>query len=272
MDALIKTGRVLFAMAMAFFGMQCLVFASGRAWPVPGPPWTQGHIVLAWLAGAGFIAAALCIAIPWQGRLAANLLGAGILLRALYVHVPQWVRHLHDPGPWTSTFEVLAMCGAVFVIAGTIPVKLTSKSYRQNSVMDLFVTLGFYLFSISLIVFGVQHFKYAHFVGALIPAWIPWHLFWVYATGAVFFVSAASLITGILVRPAAAMLASMFLLWVAVLHAPRVAHAPHNGAEWTSAAVALAMGAAALVMAGALGDRERYFAAQHSLDIEQARL
>jgi len=42
----------------------------------------------------------------------------------------------------------------------------------------------------------------------------------------------------------------MFFLWVFTLHLPRVVAASHNGKEWTSALVALAMSGAAWVVAG----------------------
>jgi hypothetical protein len=44
----------------------------------------------------------------------------------------------------------------------------------------------------------------------------------------------------------------MFLLWVVIVHAPRVAAAPHNANEWTSAFVALAMAGSAWSVAGSL--------------------
>jgi hypothetical protein len=43
----------------------------------------------------------------------------------------------------------------------------------------------------------------------------------------------------------------MFLLWVLILHAPRVVGALHNGNEWTSMFVALAMSGAGFVVAAA---------------------
>jgi uncharacterized membrane protein len=253
MGGLVKTGRVLFSVAMVVFGVQCLVLASGAAWPLPGPPWTQGHAGFAWLVGFGFLITAIGIALPWHGRLAANLLATGMLLRALILSLPKLLAHLHDPGGWTTTFEIVAMCGAALVIAETIPVKFATEASPRSNAMDVIVMIARYMFAVSLVVFGVQHFMYAEFVGMLVPAWIPWHLFWAYATGAMFFVAAASLIVNRILLPVAGMLAAMFLLWVVVLHAPRVAQALHNGNEWTSAAVALAMGGAALAMAGFFG-------------------
>ena len=40
MDGLVRVGRLLFAAAMAFFGVQCIIFARGGTGLVPGPPWT----------------------------------------------------------------------------------------------------------------------------------------------------------------------------------------------------------------------------------------
>ena len=52
------------------------------------------------------------------------------------------------------------------------------------------------------------------------------------------------------------LLGLMFFLWVVILHAPRVAASPHNGNEWTSAFVALAMSGSALLVAGTLARRD----------------
>jgi hypothetical protein len=54
-------------------------------------------------------------------------------------------------------------------------------------------------------------------------------------------------------RLAASLLGLMFLLWVLLLHSPRVAGAAHNGNEWTSLFVALAMSGAAFLVAETLG-------------------
>ena len=45
----------------------------------------------------------------------------------------------------------------------------------------------------------------------------------------------------------------MFFLWVFVVHLPRVAASPHDGKEWTSALVALAMCGGAWLMSSGCG-------------------
>jgi hypothetical protein len=112
--------------------------------------------------------------------------------------------------------------------------------------------LGRFLFALPLLVFGIQHFMYARYVATLVPSWIPGHLFWAYFVGAAFVATTLSIATQIKARLSAIWLGIMFLLWVLVLHLPRVAAAPHNGDEWTSAFVALAMGGGAFLVAGTL--------------------
>jgi hypothetical protein len=96
---------------------------------------------------------------------------------------------------------------------------------------------------------------YAAFISTLIPVWIPGHLFWAYFVGVAFVAAALSIATKIYGRLAATLLGAMFLLWVIVLHAPRVLHTLRNGNEWTSAAIALAMSGAGFAVAGAMSRR-----------------
>jgi hypothetical protein len=47
----------------------------------------------------------------------------------------------------------------------------------------------------------------------------------------------------------------MFFLWVVILHAPRVYASLHNGDEWSSLFVALAMAGASFFIASTLPNR-----------------
>jgi len=104
-------------------------------------------------------------------------------------------------------------------------------------------------------VFAVQHFIYAGFVATLVPAWIPERLFWAYFTGVAFVAAALSFAAGKMLRLAGILLGSMFLIWVVILHAPRVAGAMRNGDEVTSLFVCLAMSGVGFILAGVFGNR-----------------
>ncbi len=249
MDGLSRFGRIVFGAAMVLFGLLYL-FHSRGAMPAPGPPWAAETGVLAWLIGAGFLVVGICIVARVGARAATVVLGAAFLLRVLVFYVPQLFAHLHDPGPWTSGAEVMALGAAALVLAGELEL---SNSMSWESL----VLVGRFLFAAALVVVGVQHFLYAKFIAMLIPAWIPGHLFWAYFVGAVFIAAALSLVTKIQGRLAAALLGLMFLLWVVVLHTPRIIATPHNGNEWTSGMIALAMCGGSFVLAGALRQTDR---------------
>jgi uncharacterized membrane protein YphA (DoxX/SURF4 family) len=102
----------------------------------------------------------------------------------------------------------------------------------------------------ALVVFSIQHFMYADFIATLIPAWMPFRVSWAYFVGVAFMAAAISILSGILSRLSALLLALMFMLWVIMLHAPRVIGSMRIEAEWTSMFIALAMGAISLLLAG----------------------
>jgi hypothetical protein len=248
MTGLLTAGRIIFAIAMVLFGVEFLLFAKGMAGPLPGPPWARGGILLAWLCCAGFIVCGVSIAMGMMVQWAAMLLGGAVSLFALIRWVPDLVAHSHNPGPWTVVFELLAMSGGAFVLAASFSSPVGAWSGLA--------AVGRYLVAVSLVIFAVQHFMYANFVATLIPAWIPRHLFWAYFTGGAFVAAALSFVTGKMVRLSAGLLGLMFLLWVVVLHAPRVAASLRNGDEATSLLVALAMGGVSFILAGAWRNNE----------------
>jgi positive regulator of sigma E activity len=67
--------------------------------------------------------------------------------------------------------------------------------------------------------------------------------------------AAVSIATKKMLGIAEMLLGTMFLLWVVLLHAPRVAGAIRNGNEVTSLFVALAMCGLSFVLAGTYGRR-----------------
>jgi len=115
----LKLGRYFFAVAFVAFGIQHFVYARFAAGL--GPPWFLGRPLWAYLTGAVFIAAGITILLGKMARLAATLLGTLISLFFLLLYVPRITAQLHNPGPWTSGFEVLALCGSALVLANTLP-------------------------------------------------------------------------------------------------------------------------------------------------------
>jgi uncharacterized membrane protein len=254
MNGMLAAGRLIFAIAIVLFGIQFFIFVTSMSGPPPGPPWSRGVMFLDWLACARFILAGASIATAKMGRSVAMLLGVVMLVYALFQYVPAWVTRLHDPGPWTVIFEILSLVGGAWVLAASFPADQRIPQ-PGDRVVGTLAMVGRYLIAVSLVVFAVQHFLYAGFVASLVPAWIPWHLFWAYFCGIAFVAAALAIAANKMMQLAAMLLGTMFFLWVVVLHIPRVASSPRNGDEVTSLFVALAMSGVGFILAGAFGNR-----------------
>jgi hypothetical protein len=247
MNRTVISARVILALAFAGFGLQYL-----RILPLVGPPWYPVGRPLSIAAGILLLAAAVGLLIRASAYLTAWLLGAALLLRVLIFHLPQLVTHLGNPNIWTVFGEVLALAGAAWMLAAVLPAPVPSGRTVLTPTLAagrIVLAAGRYIFAVPLVIFSVLHFKYAFFISNLIPRWIPERFFFANFVGLCFLCAALAIATGIRARLAGYMLAAMFLIWVAILHAPRVAASPHNGNEWTSMLIALAMAGSALAAA-----------------------
>ena len=240
-------GRFLFGAAMASFGVQQFMYAIfGYGL---GPPWTPENQVWAYVTGVVLIATTVSIAVHRKGLLGI-VLGTLLFLRLLFLQAPALATTPHDPNLWTSAAEMLAMAGAAWVLADPLP---ASESWGGP---DITTIIGRILFAVPLLIFGVQHFLYSSFIATLVPSWLFGRVFWANFVGVAFLAAGLSILTGVWATLGASWLGAMFLLWVVMLHAPRVATAPHDSNEWTSAIVALAMAGGAFLVAASF-DRGR---------------
>lgn len=248
MNNSVKPGRILFAIPILVFGIQYLTYGRFQGGLPPVPPWAPGGSVLAYLTGAILTTAGISLAINIQSRLAATLLGILFVGCVAVLHSMRLGSVIHDGNDRTRAVEALALGAAAWILAGILPARVRITEGWESLTGHL-AKIGLYLFAISLVIFGWQHFMYAQFIVTLIPAWIPGHLFWVYFTGVGFIATALAIVTGIQARLGATLLGVMFLLWVILLHTPRVFAAPRNGDELTSLFVAMAMCGSCFVIA-----------------------
>jgi uncharacterized membrane protein YphA (DoxX/SURF4 family) len=114
--------------------------------------------------------------------------------------------------------------------------------------------IGRIFFSITMIIFGCEHFIYTDFVQTLVPSWIPGHLFWTYLAGAALIAAGLGIMLNIKLQLAATLLGIIIFIWLIVLHIPRGIADPNsgNGNEWTSVFEAVAFSATAFILANTL--------------------
>lgn len=249
MNWLTTAARYFFGIAFVCFGIQHVIAVTWPAGPGAGPPWMVGPPFWAFDMALFLIAAGILLAANKMARRTGPVLAVVIVVYVLILYVPAMVVKPRDPGKWTSASELVCLAGAALVLAGVLS---TAPSQPRHAHAQLAIDVGRWMYAIPLIVFGIQHLLYGKFVASLVTPWIPWHLFWAYFVGAAFLIASVSIATKVKGHLAAMLLGIMFFLWVIVLHAPRVAGAPHNGKEWTSLFVAMAMSGGAFAIAAVL--------------------
>jgi uncharacterized membrane protein len=250
MQELFKAGKYLFAISIIAFGIIQFGVQEFMKGFLPMPESLPARVFFLNFISTLFVAGGVAMCITKTMYRAALLTGLLLFILFIYPHLVNLLSDLHNPNPWTASAEDLALCSGAFIISGNTrnPTSVLGKSTLTRN--------GRILFAVSLIVFAVQHFLYAEFIATLVPAWIPFKLFWAYFIGVAFSLSSISILTNIKTRLASALLGFMFLFWVIFLHLPRVAAATHIEPEKTSMFIALAMCGIFFTIASEAGEQK----------------
>lgn len=147
---------------------------------------------------------------------------------------------------------VPGIVGFVFLIAGIVATRATWGKARG---IEKLVWLGPTFVAAPLAAFSMEHFIFTRTVSRMVPAWMPWHLFWAYFVGTALLAAALSFAAMKVVDWSAPLLAAMFLLFVILMDAPGTASAPHNRIFWILMFRELAFGAGVLAFAAAVSER-----------------
>ncbi len=127
------------------------------------------------------------------------------------------------PGDVIWSYAVAGVVAATWLVT-----LLLRGSWQAAQGLDKVILLGPPCYALAIAAFGVEHFTQTKGIASIVPAWIPWHEFWVYLIGACFIAAALSLVTGIQTRLAASLLAATFFLFVVLMDAPAWAQIPQN--------------------------------------------
>jgi uncharacterized membrane protein len=114
---------------------------------------------------------------------------------------------------------------------------------------DKLILLGPLFYAAPLAGFGTEHFTRAEGIASIIPAWIPWHQFWVYFIGACFIAAAVSMATRIQARLSASLVALTFFLFVVLMDVPALAEDPRDRIILTVSLRELSFSGGALALA-----------------------
>jgi uncharacterized membrane protein YphA (DoxX/SURF4 family) len=251
--ALLLAGRFIFAAAL--LGLAALGFLNGDfalQWQ-PVPDGLPGRTPLAYTAAAIELVLGLALLTPRILPAAAAAVSGWFLLWAA-AHAPAVIATPFDlAGPTqimksiTNAFLGISepletAAGALLLWAAVSPAKLSRAG----------VLVGRLVFGVCLPVFGISHLAYAQVTADMIPAYIPFHMFWAYFTGAAHIAAGLSILSGVLKRLGSLLFGVMTSGFVLLLHVPRVLGDPGSRMEWTMLGMSAVITAAAWCAAGAI--------------------
>jgi uncharacterized membrane protein len=236
-----SAGHALFAAILIALGVQGLIqrdFTS--VWqPVPkGAPAREALVYLCALVSLG------CgLGLFWRRAAghAARILLVVLLLWLLIWRVPVVFRAPGGVLSWDGCAETAAIASAAWVLYAWFS--------TGPATGDKGIRIARVLFGLALIPFGLAHLAYIKETAALVPAWLPAHVAWAYATGVFFLAAGAGVLFGVYARLAAALAALQIGLFTVLVWVPIVAAGSKDRFQWSEFAISWALTAAAWVVA-----------------------
>jgi len=236
-------GRLMIAAGLLGFGALTLIYDDfGLAWQRV-PDWVAARGLLAYAAGAFEVAAAAALLLKRTSALAAFVLTPYTLLWVLLLDVPPLLSNLGVEGAWLSVGERAELFAGVWVLAIMLA-RVQSLGTSRRFTGDKALRVARLVFGLALIPVGLSHLVYPDAV-SLVPAWLPFRMFWLYATGVGHIAAGVALSVSVLPRLAAVMEAAMMTSFVLLVHVPRVFASPHVRVEWTMLCISTAFSGAA---------------------------
>jgi uncharacterized membrane protein len=192
------------------------------------------------LCGAGLLFRATA---AWSVRILFPYLIAWTLLK-----VPALIVAPRIEGVWLGFGELAVLLAGGWVLFARL------AALREGSMLDFTVgnsgvTIAKYLFAIWVIPIGLSHFLYVKETINLIPAWIPFPLFWAYLTGAGHIAAGLGVLFSVMPRLAVLAEGAMLTVITLLVWAPAIVAAPRTRLPWTAFWISWAITAAVWVLA-----------------------
>lgn len=147
----------------------------------------------------------------------------------------------------------VAMCTAGIAL-WVIGVWAARNEIVEARSLEKLVVLGNVCVAVPLAVFGALHLFGPAFVRDLVPAYMPWRSFWVYAVGGALLAASVSIATRIGVHWSGLLFGLMMFLFVAMIHLPGALRHPHDRIIWVIVCREMSFGGAGWMLAGLAAD------------------
>lgn len=239
--------QTLFAIGMVGLGILALLYRDFALVWQPVPAWVPARAAIAVATGVLMLLCGLGLLLRPTAKLSAQILFPYLIAWAL-LKLPDLLTAPLVEGSWLGFGELaMLLAGGWTLFARLAPVSPASPLAFATG--NRGVRLARILFALWVIPVGLSHFVYVDGTAGFIPAWIPFHRFFAYLTGAGHIASGLGVLFGILPRAAAWAEAAMLAIFTLAIWAPAIAAAPATRLLWTAFFISWAIAAAVAVVA-----------------------
>lgn len=155
----------------------------------------------------------------------------------------------------TTVIWSYSVGGLVFAVG--LALIFLRGDWQKARGFDKLILFGPLFYGAPIAAFGTEHFTLAPAIASMVPAWIPWHLFWAYFVGTCFIAAGFSLVTRIQARLSASLLALTFFLFVVLIDVPGWLQNPRDRIALALVLRELSFSGGALALAASLTRQER---------------
>ncbi|HTU33547.1 MAG TPA: DoxX family membrane protein [Candidatus Acidoferrum sp.] len=270
LERLILFGPMLYAIAIAVFSGDH--FGAPRAVATIVPSWMPWHLFWTYFVGAALIAAALSLAAHKESQLAAALTGLMLALFVLMIHIPNCFRVPHDRSLYTIAARECLLSAGAFAYAAALAQDWRRGTYRgwglalgSSVAWKKMANIARIVIGVVIVDYGIQQFLFPSYAPGIpqqgpeiiqMPSWIPAHVLWTYASGAIFLVCGIALLLNRRPRLIAEIFAAAVLVITALVYVPATIKNPANiGIGLNYIAIHFMLAGAALMLAQAMPAR-----------------
>jgi len=245
---LASLGHLLFAATMIALGI--LGLAKGDFAPIwqAVPKAVPAREALSYLCA--WISLASGVGLLWKRAAApaALVLLAYLLLGLLLLKLPAVVRAPTSAVSWESWGETAVIVAGAWVLYAWFAADW-DRRHLGFATGENGVRIARILYGLAMISFGLAHLAYVEQTAALVPAWLPSHVFWVYFTGCSYIAAGAAVLVGVYARLAAALSVFQMGMFTLLVWVPSVAAGSKDAFQWSETVISWALTAAGWVVA-----------------------